>query len=150
MGPRRGARARRVLLEMEMSAAARATMMPGAVETVEAVRRAGLRTALLTRNARQVVAAIMERFGGLRFDLTWSREDGPIKPDPDGILRACRRLGIAPERTACVGDFFYDIAAANAAGTTSILFAPGPAPEFAKDADFVISALADLPGVLGI
>lgn len=150
MPPHRKTPADRRLLEMEMAAAAKATVMPGAIEVVEAVRLAGLRTALLTRNARQVVAAILDRFADLRFDLTWSREDGPIKPEPDGILRACDTLDIDPARTACVGDYAYDIDAANAAGTTSILLATGEAPEFAKDADVVIKTLAQLPAVLGI
>ena len=143
-------RCRQRLAEIEMTAAAEATLIPGAVETVEAVRAAGLKTALLTRNARPVMETLLGRFGALRFDLCWSREDGPIKPEPDGVLRACRQLNVAPERTACVGDYHYDITAANAAGTTSILLAQGPRPEFADQADRVITALAELPGVLGI
>jgi phosphoglycolate phosphatase len=93
---------------------------------------------------------VLARFG-LAFDLAWSRDDGPIKPAPDGVLRACRQLGIAPARTACVGDFRYDLLAANAAGAVSILLARGQArPDYADLAQHVIAELAELPEVLGI
>ncbi|HUS48022.1 MAG TPA: HAD-IA family hydrolase [Phycisphaerae bacterium] len=146
--PRR--RADRLLLEHELSAARRAKLMPNAAQVVQAVRDAGLKTALLTRNAAEAMHVVLERFPGLRFDLAWSREQGPIKPEPDGILRACRTLGAEPGATGCVGDYRYDIIAANAAGAVSILLAPGARPAFAEEADFVIRNLKDLLDLLGI
>lgn len=38
------------------------------------------------------------------------------KPAPDGVLEACRRLGVAPEETLLVGDSRFDEGAAKAAG----------------------------------
>jgi len=140
---------RRVLLEHELLAARTAELHPGAVETLDAIGAAGLKTALLTRSAAEAMAVVIERFG-LRFDLAWSRENGPIKPEPDGILRACRKLGIAPAATACVGDFSYDMVAANSAGAVSILLARGPVPDFAHLARHVITELDQLAGLLGI
>ncbi len=140
---------RRRLLEHELTAAREADLLPGAAETLATIRRAGLKTALLTRSARQAMETVLGRFG-LRFDLAWSRENGPIKPEPDGVLRACRALGVAPGRTACVGDFRYDLVAANAAGAVSILLNRRDECDFADLADHVIGELADLPGVLGI
>jgi phosphoglycolate phosphatase-like HAD superfamily hydrolase len=86
----------------------------------------------------------------LPFDLTWSRENGPIKPQPDGILRACKTLGIAPERTCCVGDFDHDIFAANAAGAVSILLDGNHRCQAAEQADYVITHLEELTGILEI
>jgi len=138
------------LLARELEAVRQARLLPGARETIAAVNAAGMKTALLTRNAAEPMALVLERLAPESFDLTWSREDGPIKPEPDGVLRACAELGIAPERTACVGDFHYDITAANAAGAVSILLAPGPRPEFADEADHVIGRLDELLEVLGL
>jgi HAD superfamily hydrolase (TIGR01509 family) len=138
------------LIERELSAARRAKLMPNAAETLRAARRAGLKTALLTRNARKAMELVLKRFKSLRFDLAWSREQGPIKPEPDGILRACRALGVEPGNTACVGDFRYDIIAAKSAGAVSILLAPGKRPDFADEADYVIRDLKDLIALLGI
>jgi HAD superfamily hydrolase (TIGR01509 family) len=150
MPPRRAAEANRRLLERECSAAREAELMPGAAEALQAVRDAGLKTALLTRNAREAMEIVLGRFEALRFDLAWSREAGPIKPEPHGVLRACRELGAAPARTACVGDFRYDVLAANAAGAVSVLLARGRPPEFAREADYVIAGLEELKGILGI
>jgi len=115
------------LAKRELAAAARAELMPGTIELLHAIARAGLKTALLTRNMREAMEIVLQRHG-LWFDLTMSREDGPIKPEPDGIVRACGELSIAPDRTVCVGDFHYDIAAATAAGAVSVLLATGTVP----------------------
>lgn len=148
-GPTRNA-AHKKLLSHELAAADGAQLIPGALEVISIIRKAGMKLAILTRNAEPVVKIILQRFDQLQFDLAFSREDGPIKPEPDGVLRACEQLGITPARAACVGDFHYDITAANSAGAVSILFAPGAKGEFAHEADFVISALAELPAILGI
>jgi len=146
----RSKQAHDALLAHELAAAREAQLMPGALEAVSAVRAAGLKTALLTRNAAPAMRIVLERFPALAFELAWSREEGPIKPEPDGILRACRRLGAKPQRTACVGDFHYDILAANAAGAVSVLLAAGGRPAFADEADHVIRRLDELPSLLGI
>jgi HAD superfamily hydrolase (TIGR01509 family) len=135
------------LMAHELAAARRAKLNPGAGEILSEIRRAALKTALLTRNAAEAMKIVLERFD-LRFDLTWSREYGPIKPEPDGVLRACRELGIAPGRCACVGDFRYDLVAANAAGAVSVLLARGDRPDFAHLADHVICELAELGDIL--
>ncbi len=138
------------LLQMEMEAARQATLAPHAGEALAAVRTAGLKTALLTRNNPEVVQLILQKFPVLRFDIAWSRDDGPIKPEPDGILKACRLLGIEPARTACVGDFRLDVLAANAAGAVSILLVPEEPPDYARDAHHTLRSLAELPALLGI
>jgi len=151
MDPPRRREAEAWLEQTELRAAEEARLTPGAIETLAVLRAAGVRTALLTRNTRESMEKVIERFD-LEFDLAWSREFGPIKPEPDGVLRACEELGVRPEQTACVGDFRYDIVAANAAGALSILMSPGDGdrPDFADLADHVITELAELLRLLGI
>ena len=38
------------------------------------------------------------------------------KPAPDGVLEACRRLGVSPDETIMIGDSRFDEGAAKAAG----------------------------------
>ncbi|MCK4602681.1 MAG: HAD family hydrolase [Phycisphaerae bacterium] len=149
MPPEKRRQASRWLLKQELAAVKTAKLLPGVKELLDACRSAGLKTALLTRNARKVMEIVLSKFN-LRFDLAWSREDGPIKPEPAGVLRACQTLGTAPQRTACVGDFHYDITAANAAGAISVLLARSRRPTFADEADYVIASLDELTKLLGI
>ncbi|MDP6046179.1 MAG: HAD family hydrolase [Phycisphaerae bacterium] len=139
------------LIRTEREATARANLMPGAIETLAKIRTANIKTALLTRNTRASMQTVIEKFD-LQFDLAWSREDGPIKPEPDSILKACSLLGADPKRTACVGDFEYDIQAANAAGALSILITSDlrQRPQFADTADQIITKLSQLPTLLEI
>jgi len=141
--------AERRLLEIELEAARQSSLTPGAGEVLRRVAQAGLKTALLTRNAGAAMEMVLARFG-LRFDLAWSREFGPIKPEPDGILRACRTLGLAPARVACVGDFRYDVMAARSAGAASVLLLEGDRPDWAAEADCVIDRLEEILEFLGI
>ncbi len=144
------ARAEEYLLSQELASVDAADLIDGAAEAVAAVGRAGLRTALLTRNAPEAMQRVLDRFPELRFDLTWSRAQGPIKPGPEGVRRACDQLGIDPGRTVCVGDFHYDILAANRAGAISVLLARDQRPPFADEADHVIEHLGRLPALLGL
>ncbi|MGC9455457.1 MAG: HAD family hydrolase [Phycisphaerae bacterium] len=138
------------LLEKEMSAARQSRLMPSAPEVLERIRSAGLKTALLTRNCKEAMETVLQRFPRLVFDVTLSRECGPIKPEPDGIARACGQMGVQVQRTACVGDFRYDMVAARAAGATGVLLVTGERPDFADLADVVIDGLDKLPSVLGL
>ena len=149
MPPDRRTEAEDWLAQTERRTAENARLMPGAIETLAKIRSANIKIALLTRNTRESMQTITGKFG-LQFDLAWSREDGPIKPKPDSILKACDTLNIAPGQTACVGDFHYDLLAANAAGAVSILLAPNHRPQFADVADHVITKLDQLPALLGI
>jgi len=136
-----------MLQNRELQGAENASLIPGALEILDAVRRAGLKTALLTRNTQHAVDIIMQRFPKLQsqFDLVCARENGTIKPQPDSILNACKALGITPQRTLCVGDYIYDLQAANSAETTSVLITTHRDwKTFAAQADFVIDKLEEL------
>ncbi len=145
---REGAMAR--LLEFELASVRAARLHDGAGELIADARRAGIATALLTRNAAEAMALVLARFPQLEFDVAWSREQGPIKPEPDGIVRACQRMGVEPARSVCVGDFRYDLVAANAAGAVSVRYAPRGAPDCADLADRVVSCFDDLRAILEI
>ena len=149
MPPDLAGRVSQMLLERELEAARNALLLPGARQILRRIEDSEMKTALLTRNAQESMETVIDRFQ-LRFDLAWSREDAPIKPAPDGILRACSELLVHPERTCCVGDFYYDVVAANAAGTTSVLLLTHGDREFADLADHVITELTQLAEILGL
>lgn len=43
------------------------------------------------------------------------------KPDPEGVLEACRRLGASPQQTLYVGDDRRDVSAGRAAGVVTVI-----------------------------
>ncbi|MFF7655363.1 HAD family hydrolase [Streptomyces sp. NPDC007983] len=81
---------------------------PGSVRFAEAVRAAGLRTAVVSSsaNCRDVlVAAGIEHLFEVRIDGVVAAERGlPGKPNPDTFLEAGRELGAAPAEAAVFED----------------------------------------------
>jgi len=141
-------RAEAILERHEREAAQQAVLYEGAVEVLHECRRRGHPVAILTRNARVNLAAVLERFG-ITIDASRTREDGAIKPSPEPVLSICEELGAAPELSWMVGDYRFDIESGRAAGTRTVLMiGDGPAPEFARQADHVISTLGQLLDVL--
>jgi len=114
------ARAEVILRRHEREAMARATLADGCVELLGHLGARGIPTAILTRNVREVVETFARTFG-FTFHGTYTREDGPPKPSPDGVLALCARIGAAPDDTLVVGDYKFDILAGLRAGCRTAL-----------------------------
>ena len=121
--------------------------MPGAVELLTELERRRLPQAILTRNSREMTDLALRRLQ-LAFSQVLTREDAPPKPDPQGLHIICRNWQIDPSDVVFVGDFHFDITAGRRAGMATVLYAPGPLPDYAHEADFVITDLAHLCNVL--
>jgi HAD superfamily hydrolase (TIGR01509 family) len=140
-------RAEAILHRHESAAAAQSELQPDAAAVVRGLRAAGILVALMTRNSRESAATFVKRHG-LEFDFVRTREDGPIKPDPEPVRAICAGLGASPRRTWVVGDYLFDLRAGRAAGATTVLLLNDPQPpEWAGEADHVIRGLAELPGL---
>jgi N-acetyl-D-muramate 6-phosphate phosphatase len=111
----------------------------------------GIVTNKATRFAVPLVAALglAERAGTLVCGDTVAHS----KPHPAPLLEAARRLDLAPQRCAYVGDDRRDVDAGRAAGMLTIVAAwgylgEGDAPE-AWGADCLIARPDELPGLIG-
>lgn len=108
--------------------------------------------AVATGKARRGLEHTLDAFA-LRpfFIATQTADDAPSKPHP-GMLQNCERLtGIAPARTAMVGDTTFDIAMARAHGCIAIGVSWGYHPVAAlreAGAHVVIDDFADLDAAL--
>ncbi len=116
--------AEEILRRREMEAIEAATLAAGCREVLAFLESRGLPVAILTRNIRAAVEHFTSRFG-FRFAATFTREDGPAKPAPDGVTALCRSLGVAPSETLVVGDYKFDILAGRDAGCRTALVRPG-------------------------
>ena len=140
-------RAEQILHLYEQKAVMESKLNRGAKRTLSALRAAGIRIGVLTRNRRSNAFAIADKHG-LKFDAVIGREDGPVKPDAFGVLRLCEQFGVKPQDTLVVGDYLFDLLCAKAAGAVAVLLANHErADEFAKNADFCVE---NLSGILQI
>jgi HAD superfamily hydrolase (TIGR01549 family) len=137
----------RILARHEHEAAERATLMPGAAELVAHLAAHNVPQAIFTRNSRRCSTRMLERVG-LSFSWVLSREDGPPKPHPAGLLKLCDIWSVDPADVLFVGDYLHDINAGRAAGVRTVLFAPGKLPQYAPLADFVIKSLGEVVGLV--
>jgi histidinol-phosphate phosphatase family protein len=120
----------------------RVSPVPGAAEALGRLRAAGCRLALVSNQSaigrglltRDQVEAVNARTAQLLdgFDAVVYCPHAPAdgcacrKPAPGMLLEVARRLGVAPERCAMIGDIGADVQAARAAGMRAVLV---PTPE---------------------
>ncbi len=101
---------------------------PGAAEMVHAVRKAGLRTGLVTSKNRPGALRGL-RLAGLEeaIEIVVGADDveNP-KPHPEPVLIACRQLALGPERALYVGDSVHDMLCGRAAGARTAAALWGP------------------------
>lgn len=140
-------RAMQILDDHESAAAAQAQLDTRARNVLDALADRRIKTALLTRNSRASVDTALTRHN-LRFDLTCSREDHPIKPSPEPVLAICTALKVSATRTMLVGDYLFDLQSANDAGARSVLLRNEKNAEFISHAWRVIECLDEVLDLL--
>jgi HAD superfamily hydrolase (TIGR01509 family) len=92
-------------------------LMPGALDLVDAVRDAGLATALVSSSYRVLVDAVLDGVGRDRFDFTLAGDEVTNgKPDPEPYLVACDRLGVLPAEAVVLEDSMSGVRSGEAAG----------------------------------
>jgi HAD superfamily hydrolase (TIGR01509 family) len=114
------AHAEAVLLRHERAAIAQATLADGCADLIARLRERQIPMAILTRNVREVVETFARMFT-FEFHAVFTREDGPPKPSPAGVLSLCSAMGVAPAHTLAVGDYKYDVIAGRDAGCRTVL-----------------------------
>ncbi len=99
-----------------------ATLFPGVLEMLEALKRRGCHMGLVTSKRRYTTRLAVQAFAlGRFFDAVVSEQDVPAaKPAPDPVLKALRDLDAQPHEALMVGDAVFDIQAARAAGVASV------------------------------
>jgi HAD superfamily hydrolase (TIGR01509 family) len=136
-----------ILRRHERDAIERATLADGCAELLIHLGAREIPAAILTRNAREVVETFIRKFDlAAVFAASYTREDGPPKPSPAGVLHLCRHLGVPPDATLMVGDYTFDIVAGREAGCRTALVTPAPVTDPAAwgSPDLVVRTLRDL------
>ncbi len=100
----------------------------GMSETLRGLRDRGLKLGLVTSKVEWAARLSYERYGLQEFlsVLVFHDDTERHKPDPEPLLFAAARGGLASARTAYVGDSVHDMAAGRAAGMKAIGALWGP------------------------
>jgi HAD superfamily hydrolase (TIGR01509 family) len=124
--------ARRLLARMAELFADHLPLQPGALELVDAVRAAGVATALVSSSYRLLVDSALVVLGTERFTVTVAGDEvSATKPAPEPYLAAAARLAVHPERCVVLEDSAAGMRSALAAGCACLLvptFAPDELP----------------------
>jgi len=118
-------RGTRLLHEAEALGASDGALIEGTEELLAMLHRRGIPCALITNNSRRSVETVLSKHE-LRFDVVFSRDDGPSKPAPDLFLAALARLGVPPADALVIGDAHLDAIAASAAGIPRVVLVGTP------------------------
>lgn len=129
------------------------SLFPDVCRVVHELRMAGIKTGIVSTKYRYRIQAILAR-GGLTeaFDVIVGGEDvARHKPDPEGLHRALRCIGISGQDAVYVGDHPVDAMAASAARISFVAVLTGNAVrgDFDPWPDTVfIESLTDLVSLL--
>jgi len=140
----------KILESKEEKAAEESLPNVGAEECLLTLRNKGVLLGIITRNSFPSVRLALARFetvGLGDFSAVITREDSLPKPHPDGVHKACERMGLAASELMVVGDFRFDVMAGKAAGACAVLLTNGRPSVMASgdpEPDFTVACLEEI------
>jgi len=115
--------AHKIVLEHEMQDAHTSIWMPGAQEFVNNALARELPLAIVTRNCREATRVKIDN-NQIPISIVLTREDAPAKPDPTALHMVNQHWQLQTHEVAYIGDYKYDIEAAQNASMQAWLFEP--------------------------
>jgi phosphoglycolate phosphatase len=123
-----------ILHEVEMKAAERGRLIPGAGRTLKKLREKGIKVGIITRNCEEAVRKVFPEIDH-SCDIFVSRNSvKKVKPHPDHLTHVMDLLEISAEEAMMVGDHIIDIQAGKRVGmkTVGVLTGKTRKEEFEK------------------
>jgi HAD superfamily hydrolase (TIGR01509 family) len=140
----------RILESAEEKAAEESLPNVGAEECLLTLRDKGVLIGIITRNSLASVSLAMKKFETVRlndFSAVITRDDSLPKPHPDGVHKACERMGLCASELMVVGDFRFDVMAGKAAGACTVLLTNGGSSVMVPgdpEPDFTVTCLEEI------
>lgn len=128
---------------IEMEGAAGAMPVEGAKELISWLRKAGKPWAVVSRNCRDSILLAAERCGIALPPVLLSREDPHVKPAPEALALAAKKLKVDLADCVMIGDFIYDLLGARRAAVRAVLVQRGDDAEWARLADVAYPTVKD-------
>lgn len=126
----------------------KATVYPGVIEGLKAMREQGLKLAVVTNKPTEFTVPLLQRTGlaGFFQHVVCGDTCARRKPDPDQMFYACEQLGVTPAEAITIGDSLNDAQASRAAGIP-VLAVPYGYNEgqdvHGLDVDAIVSSIAE-------
>lgn len=128
-----------------------ASLIEGAVESVEALGRQGFRLGIATNDTIAGLHASLARCGDIlrHFEFYVGCDSGfGSKPEPGMGLAFAKSMAVEPAACAMIGDNLHDLEMARRAGfglRIGVLTGPSGRPDLEPYADVVLDSICDLP-----
>jgi phosphoglycolate phosphatase len=136
-----------ILHQVEMRAAEKGRLIPGAEGTLKRLREKGIKVGIITRNCENAVRKVFPQIEDF-CDVFVSRNSiKKVKPHPDHLTRVMGSLKISGEEAVMVGDHIIDIQAGKRVGmkTMGVLTGRTKKEEFEKaGADYVLTSVSEI------
>jgi phosphoglycolate phosphatase len=134
----------------ELEAARDTSLLPGATETLTALKRMGLKIGLFTLNSDKAANYILQRFKlSDFFGVTVPRNKVDfVKPNPEHLEMALKVLGVAAGETVVVGDGNVDMQSARELKAIAVGLPTGASTIeqlMRHGANYIITSITDLP-----
>jgi phosphoglycolate phosphatase len=140
-----------ILHEVEMKAAEKGRLLPGAEGVLKGLREKGIKVGIITRNCEDAVRKVFPEIDE-SCDIFVSRNSvKKVKPHPDHLTRVMDSLKISAEEAIMVGDHVLDIQAGKKVGmkTIGVLTGRTKKEEFEKaGADCILRDASEVCGLL--
>src|SRR4030043_1067086 len=139
------------LHEVEMKAAGKGRLIPGAEGTLKGLREKGIKVGIITRNCEDAVRKVFPEIDDF-CDIFVSRNSvKKVKPHPDHLTCVMDSLKISGEEAMMVGDHIMDIQAGKRVGmkTIGVLTGRTTREEFEKaGADYILRDASEINKLL--
>jgi len=124
-------------------------VLPGAAGFLQCLRQRGITVSLYTSDRREHVLKILERLALRSYvdEIIGGDSVASPKPDPEGFLLACQRVGIMPSQSAYIGDTMEDLTMGLAGGARRVIGVGsglGTLEELSAYTPYVCAQLTDL------
>jgi len=138
----------------ELEAAKTTSLLSGVLETLKALKKAGLKIGLCTVNGGKSTNYILKRFSMVEFfDAVTPRDSVKyVKPNTEHLEATLKALGVNPEEAMVVGDGVGDMKSARELRAVAVGLPTGvssPKELINAGANYFITSITDLPTLVG-
>ena len=139
-----------IIEKFELEAVRQTSLIPGAQETLEELKRMNLKLGLFTLNSSNATMQVLKRFR-LKdlFEVVVTRESvSRVKPDTSHLQKVLMLLNVEPKEAIVVGDSVLDMKSASSLGAYAVGVTTGISTAkqlIDAGATCIITSLTDLP-----